>query len=382
MNIAPNSETKNNIDAIYDQAVAFVSNRKDTSCSGLQRHFKIGYSLVLELKKRLEKNGMYVGIKPRIYRTDPELVMIKVVDIGATGCNVAEEIIGKDISGIEIISVKADVPTLMRSSQHAVIPTGEVRDNNEIKPEGKHQLPMKSRSQIEEALLGAHIVLVVAGMADDIRYGDVSIAAEIAREQGALSIAVVYEPTPYQKLADEELRAMTSPADALFVIPNIQLRERDDNATIASEFEADSITPGTIISKWIRSIVSTMVMPSLFNVGLNDFCHTMTGSRKSGCATIKPAWSEARGADRALVATAKALAHPSFRKHLSQANGMLLIITTANPESLMQCDVNQISEAIYKHAPECCLHSVSVRFNQCIPIDALRVEILASHWAV
>jgi len=382
MNIAPNSETKNNIDALYDQAVAFVFNRKDTSCSGLQRHFKIGYSLALKLKERLEKNGMDVGIEPRIYRTDPEHVTIKVIDIGATGCNVAEEIIGKDISGIEIISVKADVPTLMRSSQHAVIPTGEVRDNNEIKPEGKHQLPMKSRSQIEEALLGAHIVLVVAGMADDIRYGDVSIAAEIAREQGALSIAVVYEPTPYQKLADEELRAMTSPADALFVIPNIQLRERDDNATIASEFEADSITPGAIISKWIRSIVSAMVMPNLFNVGLNDFCHTMTGSRKSGCATIKPAWSEARGADRALVATAKALAHPSFRKHLSQADGMLLIITMANPESLMQCEVNQISEDLYKHVPECCLHSVSVRFNQCIPIDALRVEILASHWAV
>jgi len=387
MNIAPNSKNKNNIDALYDQAVAFVFNRKDTSCSGLQRHFKMGYSLALELKERLEKNGMYVGIEPRIYRTDPEHVTIKVIDIGVTGFNLAEEIIGKDMSGIEIISVKADVPTLMRSSQHAVIPTSEVRDNLEIKPEGKHQLPLKSRSQIEEALLGAHIVLVVAGMADDTSYGDVSIVAEIAREQGALSIAVVYEPSAFentscQKVVDEVLRAMTSPADALFVIPNIRPRERDDYATIASEFEANSITPGTIISKWIRSIVSTMVMPSLFNVGLNDFCHTMTGSRNSGCATIKPAWSEARGADRALVATAKALAHPSFRKHLSQADGVLLIITTANPESLMQCEVNQISEDLYKHAPECCLHSISVRFNQCIPIDALKVEILASHWAV
>lgn len=221
----------------------------------------------------------------------------------------------------------------------------------------------------------------------DTRYGDVSIVAEIAREQEALSIAVEYEPSAFdntscQKVVAEELQAMTSPADALFVIPNIQPREHDDNATIASEFEADSITPGTIISKWISSIVSAIVMPSLFNVGLNEFCHTMTGSLKSGCATINPAWSEARGADRALVATAKALAHPSFRKHLSQADGVLLIITTANPESLMQCEVNQISEDLYKHAPECCLHSISVRFNQCIPIDALKVEILASHWAV
>lgn len=233
MNIAANSETKNNVDALYDQAVAFVLKRKDTSCSGLQRHLLIGYSLALELKERMEKNGIFAGIESRIFHKDPERVTIKIIGLSATGCNVAQEMIGKDISGIEIISVKADMPTLMRSSRHKVIPTGEVRDNVEFKPEGKHQLPLQSRLPIKEALIGTHIVFVVAGMGDDTRYGDAVIIAQIAREQGALSIVIAYEPSAFdntscQKVADEELRAMTSHADALFVIPKIQSGELDD----------------------------------------------------------------------------------------------------------------------------------------------------------
>lgn len=383
MNIAPNSETKNNFDALYDQAVAFVLKRKDTSCSSLQRHLRIGYSLALVLRERMEKNGIFAGIEPRIYSTDPEHVTIKLIDIGTAGYNVAQEMIGKDISGIEIVSVKADVPTLMRSSQHEVIPTCEVRGNVEFKPEGKRQLPLKSRSQIEEALLGAHIVFVV-GMVDETRYGDVSIAAETAREQGALSISVVHEPiTSCQKLADEELPVMTPlHADALFVISNIRQGERDNHAAITSEFVADTITSEEIVSKWIYCIVSTMATHRLSYVGLNDFSHAMTGSRKRGCAIIKPAWGEARGADRALHATVNALAYPSFREHLSQADGMLFIITTANPESLKLCEVNQISEEIRNYIPGyydclCC-----DRYDQDMPSDALKVEILASHWAV
>ncbi len=320
---------------------------------------------------------------PRIFRTDSELVMVKVIDLGVTGSNLEQEMIGKDISGVELISVKADVPMLMSFCQQKSILTDEIRGNVEIKPEGSCQQLLQSRPSIEKALLGAHIVLVVAGIGDGIRYGDASIIAEIAREQGALSIAMVYEPnTTYQKLAYEKLCTMAPHADALFVISNIRQGELDNHAIITSQFVADTITLEEIVSKWIHCMVSAMAMHRLSYVGLNDFSHAMTGSRKNGCAIIKPAWSEARGADRALVATAKALAHPSFREHLSQADGMLFIITTANPESLMQCEVNQISEDIYKHAPECCLHSVSIRFNQCIPIDALRVEILASHWTV
>jgi len=382
MNIAPNSETKNNVDALYDQAVAFVLKRKDTSCSGLQRHLLIGYSLALELRERMEKNGIFAGIEPRISRKDPEYVTIKVIDLSATGCNLAQEMIGKDISGIEIFSVRVNVPTLMRSSRHNVIPTGEVRGNVEFKPEGKHQLPLKSRLPIKEALIGTHIMFVAA-MGDDARYGDASIIAQIAREQGALSIAVVYEPSAFdsascQKVADEELRAMTSHADALFVIPKIQPGELDDYPTITSQFG----TPEEIVSKWIRCMVSAMAMPSLFNVGLNDFCHAMTGSRKNGCAIIKPAWGEAQGSDRAMHATAKAIAHPSFREHLSQADGMLFIITTGNSENLMVCELNQISKEIRKHVYERCLCLCSVCYDQDMPSDVLKVEILASQWAV
>ena len=268
--------------------------------------------------------------------------------------NLEQEMIGKDIFGIEIISVRVDVPMLMCSSQQKVILTGEVRDDVEIKPEGSCQLLLASRPSIEEALLGAHIVFVVAGMRDDTRYGDAAIIAQIAREQGALSIAVVYEPSAFdntscQKVADEELRAMTSHADALFVIPKIQSGELDDYPTITSQFG----TPGEIVSKWIHCIASGIAMHRLSYVGLNDFSHAMTGARKNGCAIIKPARGEAQGPDRAVHAAVKALAHPLFRERLSQADGMLFIIT-GNSENLMLCELNQISEEIRKHIPENC----------------------------
>lgn len=385
MNIAPNSVTKNTIDALYDQAVAFVIKCKDTSCSGLQRHLHIGYSLALALSKRMEKNGIFAGIETRSYRAELERVTIKVIDIGVAGCNLMQEIIGKDISGIEIISVKAGVPTFRRSSRHKVIPTGEVNRNIRIKPEDKHQLPLNSRLPIEEALSGAHIVFVVAGMSDDTRYGDASIIAQIAGKQGALSIVVVYRPSSFdhtqcQKVADEELRAMKSPADALFVISNTRQGELDDHATVTSPFVADT-TSGEIASKWIRCMASFMIKPSLLHVGLNDFCHAMTGSHKNGCAIIKPAGGQAQGLDRAVHATAKALAHPSFREHLSQADGILYIITTANSKNLTGCELSQISEEIQKHISERCFCLCNVRYEPDMPLDGLKVEILASHWA-
>lgn len=71
--------------------------------------------------------------------------------------------------------------------------------------------------------------------------------------------------------------------------------------TITSQFG----TPGEIVSKWIHCIASGIAMHRLSYVGLNDFSHAMTGSRKNGCAIIKPAWGEAQGPDRAVHAAVK-----------------------------------------------------------------------------
>ena len=128
-------------------------------------------------------------------------------------------------------------------------------------------------------------------------------------------------------------------------------------------------------------MASFMTKPSLLHVGLDDFCHAMTGSRKNGCAIIKPAGGQAQGLDRAVHATAKALAHPPFREHLSQADGILWIITTADPESLMSRELSQISEEIQKHISERCFCLCNVRYEPDMPSDGLKVEILASHWA-
>ncbi|NMM35998.1 MAG: hypothetical protein HHJ09_00590 [Glaciimonas sp.] len=151
------------------------------------------------------------------------------------------------------------------------------------------------------------------------------------------------------------------------------------HVVIASDRTADAKAAGKIIFERIRSIVSAMATPRSINVGFKDFCRAMTGSGKNACATIKAAWGEAHGPDRAVHAMAEALASPSFRKHLSQADGIVVKIT-GNSKNLMGREVKQISKEIQKHIAEDCVWLGSICYDQDMPSDVLKLEILTSHW--
>lgn len=155
----------------------------------------------------------------------------------------------------------------------------------------------------------------------------------------------------------------------------------DARVAITSDHITDAKAAGEIIFERIRSIVSAMATPGSINVGFNDFCRAMTGSGKNECATIKPAWGEAHGPDRAIHATAKALARPSFRQHLSQADGIVVKVT-GNSKNLMGREFKQITKEIQKHVSERCVWLGSVCYDEDMPSEVLKVEILASQWAV
>lgn len=154
----------------------------------------------------------------------------------------------------------------------------------------------------------------------------------------------------------------------------------DAHVAIASDRIADAKAAGEIIFECIRSIVSAMASPGSIKVCFKDFCHAMTGSGKNECATIKPAWGEAHGPDRAVHATAKALASPSFRQHLSQVDGIVVKIT-GNPKNLMGREIKQVGAGIREHISERCVWWSSVCYDDDMQSDVLKVEIWASKWA-
>jgi len=140
----------------------------------------------------------------------------------------------------------------------------------------------------------------------------------------------------------------------------------------------DAETAGEIIFERIRSIVSAIATPGSINVGVSDFYIAMTGPW--ACATIKPGWGEAQGPDRAAHATATALACPSFREHLRQADGIVCRIT-GNAKYLMGREVKQVGNEIRKYGSERCGCLCSICYDPEMQSDVLKVDIFASQWA-
>lgn len=153
--------------------------------------------------------------------------------------------------------------------------------------------------------------------------------------------------------------------------------------TIDADSLPDANAAGEIIFERIQSIVSAIATPGAINVDYADFCHAMTGPCsgpiKDARATIKPAWGEAQGPDRALRATANALARPAFRKYLSQADGIMFSIS-GDMKNLMGREIKQISKEIRKHISDHCVCWCSICDDQDLESDNVKVEIFASQW--
>jgi cell division protein FtsZ len=156
--------------------------------------------------------------------------VIKVVGVGGAGGNAVQHMINKGVSGVEFIAANTDAQALAASSAHNIIQIGDSGLGAGMKPSVGRQLAEESRQRIEDSLRGAHMVFIAAGMGGGTGTGAAPIVAEIAKQQGALTVAVVSKPFSYggQKcmdIAEEGLDELTKHVDSLIIILNEKLEE-------------------------------------------------------------------------------------------------------------------------------------------------------------
>ncbi|HZS81200.1 MAG TPA: cell division protein FtsZ [Herbaspirillum sp.] len=252
--------------------------------------------------------------------------IIKVVGIGGAGGNAVQHMINKGVSGVEFIAANTDAQALKQSRADNIIQIGESGLGAGMQPEVGRRLAEETRERIEDALRGAHMVFIAAGMGGGTGTGAAPVVAQIAKELGALTVAVVSKPFSYEgqkcmDIADQGLEELTQHVDSLIVILNEKLEEiYEDGSMIEWLGHADDV-----LNNAVAGIAEIINVPGHINVDFNDVKTIMgeQGKAMMGTAT-------ASGVDRARVAAEQAVASPLLDGiDLSGARGVLVNVTAS-----------------------------------------------------
>jgi len=252
--------------------------------------------------------------------------VIKVVGVGGAGGNAVQHMINKGVSGVEFIAANTDAQALQMSSAHNIIQIGATGLGAGMKPEVGRQLAEESRERIEDALRGAHMVFIAAGMGGGTGTGAAPIVAEVAKQQGALTVAVVSKPFSYEgqkcmDIAEAGLEELSRNVDSLIVILNEKLEDiYEDESMMDWMKHADDV-----LNNAVAGIAEIINVPGHINVDFNDVKTIMgeQGKAMMGTAT-------AAGVDRARIAAEQAVASPLLDGvDLSGARGVLVNVTAS-----------------------------------------------------
>lgn len=266
-------------------------------------------------------------------------VRIKVIGVGGAGCNAVNTMIGSGLSRVEFISANTDVQALGRSLAAFKVQLGPERTRGlgaGAKPEVGKEAAVESKDRLRDALEGAEMVFVTAGMGGGTGTGAAPIVANIARDLGALTVGVVTKPFQYEGKrrllhAEEGLQELRKNVDTLLVIPNQRLLGLVDKATpLLDAFKvADDV-----LRQAIQGIADIITTTGHVNV---DFADVRTVMTYTGRAVM--GMGIARGPNRALEAAQKAISSPLLEEGSVQgARGVLLNITGGASLSLHEVD--------------------------------------------
>ncbi|MCL1886337.1 MAG: cell division protein FtsZ [Betaproteobacteria bacterium] len=252
--------------------------------------------------------------------------VIKVVGVGGAGGNAIQHMINKNVSGVEFIAANTDAQALSHSGAHNIIQIGDTGLGAGMKPEVGKMLAEESRERIEDALRGAHMVFIAAGMGGGTGTGASPIVAEVAKSLGALTVAVVSKPFSYEgqrcmETANEGLEALESHVDSLIVILNEKLEEiYEDDSMMEWLQHADDV-----LHNAVAGIAEIINVRGHINVDFNDVKTIMSEQGKAMMGT-----AVASGIDRARIAAEQAVASPLLDGvDLSGARGVLVNVTAS-----------------------------------------------------
>jgi len=298
------------------------------------------------------------------------VTIIKVIGVGGAGGNTVEHMIREGVKGVEFICVNTDAQALAKSSAPVKLQLGPGLGAGG-KPAKARGLAEVERERIAEVLQGAHMAFITAGMGGGTGTGAAPIVAEVAKEMGILTVAVVTKPFEYEnrmRLAEEGMSELASNVDSLIVILNEKLQEvLGEDVSMKQAFrEADNV-----LRNAVGGIAEIINIPGLVNVDFEDVKTVMSEMGKAMMGS-----SSAAGVDRARIAADQAVASPLLEGiELSGARGVLVNITAS--DELGMKEVREVMNTIRTYAaPDATIIFGTVFDNEME--DNLRVTVVAT----
>ncbi|MCL2208654.1 MAG: cell division protein FtsZ [Treponema sp.] len=272
--------------------------------------------------------------------------VIKVISAGGGGANALNRMIDTNLGGVEFISVNTDVQDLFNKSkadmklQIGARVTGG-RGAGGIPGKGE-KAAIEDMDVIADALKGADMVFITAGMGGGTGTGSAPVIARIAREQGALTVAVVTTPFEFEgrykmRLAEEGIAKLRQEVDTLIVIPNQYLFKMIDNTT---SYNNAYLLADEVLCHGVQGISELIIKTGLINI---DFADVDTVMRNKGDALMGIGCGT--GENRAMDAVVNAIDNPLLEDtSIDGATGVLLNI--AGPENITMVEIQNIIKTI------------------------------------
>jgi cell division protein FtsZ len=232
--------------------------------------------------------------------------VIKVIGIGGAGGNAVDHMIREGVNGVDFITANTDSQALGRSIAIQKLQLGKTGLGAGAKPEAGRSAAIEEREAIAESLRGAHMVFITAGMGGGTGTGAAPIVAEVARELGVLTVAVVTKPFGFEgkrlKIAEVGIAELQKHVDSLIVILNDRLMDvLGDDVSMDEAFKAAD----NVLRNAVGGIAEIINFPGLVNV---DFEDVRTVMGEMGMAMMGSA--NAAGVDRARIAAERAVSSP------------------------------------------------------------------------
>ena len=272
---------------------------------------------------------------------------IKVIGVGGAGGNAINNMIRSGLQGVKFIAANTDAQALEISQADTRIQLGDTITEGlgaGANPQIGRDAALEAAEQIRKALADSHMVFITAGLGGGTGTGATPVIAEICREMGALTVAVVSRPFSFEGrkralIAEQGLAELKQVVDTAITIPNDRLRAlASKKATLMEMFmKADEI-----LLHAVKGITDLIMMPGLVNL---DFADVRTTMSKAGMALM--GIGIASGENRAIEAAEKAISHPLLEDiSISGAKGVLMNITASS--SMEFEEVAEASERIHK----------------------------------
>lgn len=302
--------------------------------------------------------------------------VIKVIGVGGGGGNAVQHMVEAQVEGVDFICANTDAQALRNMTARTTLQLGASITKGlgaGANPEIGREAAMEDRERIAEALSGADMVFITAGMGGGTGTGAAPVVAEVAKELGILTVAVVTKPFPFEgnrrmRVANEGIAELSKYVDSLITIPNERLLSvLGKNVTLLDAFKAAN----DVLLDAVRGIAELITRPGLINV---DFADVRTVMSEMGMAVMGS--GSARGEGRAREAAERAIACPLLEDiDIAGARGILVNVTAGLDLSIGEFD--EVGNAVRELASDDATVVVGTVIDPELE-DELRVTVVAT----